>query len=406
MGKPISMIFYSLVIQLTLFGCTSSHQKASESQKTNGGTTPTWAAKMHSLSITLSNLLPLVSSPSKFSDDKNLPRIESNVRDLRLLAHGLNNSDGPNADPGMRIMSVRFEEDVDRALENLQAGNRDYARNILKDTTAYCIQCHTATQNGPEFPHLDLKINMAELSPIERAEFYAATRQFDSSLAEYEKILKSESIAKSNPFDWERATRSTLAIIVRVKNNPQAVGQMIKIVRSNKQAPRAAKAVVALWSKSVKQWKKEKRSAFKSLNDQLAFAEVLLGKAQRQQEFPLDHSQDVLFFRASSLLSDLLAKHSRKDELSAKALYLAGIAAQATRDMNFWTLHETYFERCIETLPWSEVAQQCYGKLDESITLGYSGSGGTRIPPEVKRHLDHFKAMAIPSSNSTLKKTN
>ena len=39
-----------------------------------------------------------------------------------------------------------FEEDLRRAISSLKNGNRESARLILQDTTAYCIQCHTPDQ--------------------------------------------------------------------------------------------------------------------------------------------------------------------------------------------------------------------------------------------------------------------
>jgi hypothetical protein len=365
---------------------------------------PAWAAKMHQLSQTLSDLLPLVASRAKFAEEKNLPRVEADTRALRSLAHDLNAGPKPSADPGMKMMSARFEEDLDRALESLKTGNRDYARNILKDSTAYCIQCHTASQNGPEFTRLNLNINLSELNALERAEFFTATRQFDNALAEYKKIIADEPVAQADPFEWERAARSALAIIVRVKNDPQAAGDILSQIRQNPRAPKSTQEALPSWTKSVREWAKEKPAKSKTTKKatpaantpeaQLATAETLINKAQKGQEYPLDHSQDILYFRASSLLSDFLAHREESDALTAKALYLAGIASEATRDMNFWTLHETYYERCIQADPHSPLARQCYARYADSITLGYSGSGGVRIPPEVGRHLAKLKALA------------
>jgi hypothetical protein len=377
--------------------CTAKKHTDTATQKAEGAvqaSPPTWTAKMKLLSETLSDLLPIVTSRAKFSEEKNLARIESDTKQLRQLAHSLSAGSAPNYDPGMAMMMSRFEDDVDRALEGLKTGNRDYARSILRDTTAYCIHCHTASHNGPEFPKLNLNINVAELNPLDRAEFFTATRQFDRALEEYIRVINNEPVAKADPFEWERAARSALAIVVRVKGDPKAAQTLIDAISKNHSAPKSVKDALPAWNKSIHEWMKEKRPLVFSPIEQLELAEKLVAKAERSQEYPLDHSQDILYFRASSLLADLLAKRGRVDETTAKALYLAGQASEATRDMSFWTLHETYYERCIVSHPHSDIARKCWGRLSDSITLGYSGSGGTRIPPEVEAQINKLKATA------------
>jgi hypothetical protein len=295
----------------------------------------------------------------------------------------------------MRMMSGLFEEDISRALEALKTGNRDYARHILKDTTSYCIQCHTQTSNGPQFPHLNLDISINELSFLEQAEFYAATRQFDRALEAYSKALGSEELAKNDPFSWENAARSALAITVRVKNNAKETMEFLNRLETNKLLPESSQGALKAWKKSATEWQKEKNPTLSSPQEQLKLADSLIKKAKQRQEFPLDHSQDIPYFRASSLLHDLLQKRGRSDDLTANALYLAGIASEATRDMNFWTLHETYYEQCIRLKPKTPLARQCFDRLKDSVTLGYSGSAGLKLPPEVSKRLDSFRQMAM-----------
>ena len=121
--------------------------------------------------------MPLISSPTRFNDPTNYARIESGTEQLKTLAHGLradNSGAQVSTDPTLNVMSGLFEEDIDRALQALRTGNRDFARGMLNDTTSYCIQCHTQTANGPEFPRLKLSVEVKELNPLERAQFFTA----------------------------------------------------------------------------------------------------------------------------------------------------------------------------------------------------------------------------------------
>lgn len=378
-------------------GCSSS--KTSSDKKNDIAANPapaTWHEKMQALSQALSRLLPVVSSRSKFNDPKNQATIDEDTQRLRSLAHSLKTGNTPNADPTLRMMSTLFGEDLDRALEGLRGGNRDYARQILKDTTSYCIQCHTQTNNGPDFPHLNLSIDTNQLTSLEQAEFFAATRQFTPALEAYERVLADKSLAKTDPFAWEQAARSALAIVVRVKNDPKETSNLLARIEAHPTLPETTKRSVRVWKKSVRDWSKEPKQPLKSTDDVMKKAESLILLAQKNQEFPLDHSQDILYFRASSLLHDLLSSPDRSAELTAKTLYWAGMASEATRDMNFWTLHETYYEQCIRVQPHTKQAELCFKKLKESITIGYSGSSGTQIPPDVKRRLETLEERAEP----------
>lgn len=389
-----------LIAVLALNGCTSK-------TKTDESAAPTaqvptsdepWPIRMQALSATLSELLPLVVSRAKFNKEENFAKIETETRRLRSLAHSLKMGDTPNADPSMRIMGGLFEEDIERALDAMNTGSREYARHILKNTTSYCIQCHTQTGSGPEFPRLDFSLNTNELTDHEQAEFFAATRQFDRALEAYKKSLGDPNFAKHDPFEWEQTARAALAIIVRVKNDPDAAAKWLDQIQEHPSLPDSVQSEIKEWKKSIQDWKKEKKpEKLPTPERAIARAEELIKTAQKRQDYPMDHTQDVYFFRASRILHEFLEAYGPRHKLGAKALYLSGIAAEATRDLNFWTLHETYYEYCIRMQPHSELAQKCFDRLQDSVTLGYSGSGGVRIPPEVSRRLEYFRKMAAPN---------
>ena len=391
--------FISFIVTLSLVttACSSS-QPTTEAPNPPIAASATWHEKMQALSKALSRLLPLVSSRAKFNDPKNGASVEEDTRQLRTLAHSLKTTGKPNSDPSLQMMTQVFADDLDRALEGLRGGNRDYARQILKDTTSYCIQCHTQTNNGPDFPRLALEINTNELSSLEQAEFFAATRQFTPALEAYERVLSDPTLAKTDPFAWEQAARSALAITVRVKADPKETAKLLSRIESHPTLPESTRRAIRAWKKAVRDWTSEGKTGPLVGLKAIKKGEDLITTAQKKQEFPLDHSEDIQYFRASSLMHDVLASEDRTPEVSAKALYLSGIASEATRDMNFWTLHETYFEQCVRTLPHSSQASTCFERLNDSVTLGYSGSSGTQIPADVRRRLSALKALAGPST--------
>ena len=210
--------FFSVQSLLLNTGCSSKASKADE-KKAVSSTPSSWPAKMHALAQILSELMPLAVNKTRFNDPANYAKIEANTVSLKELTHSLHNEAPPSDDPSFKLVTGLFEEDVSRALDNLRSGNRDYSRYILKDTTNYCFQCHTQTDNGPSFPSLQLTINTEELNPIDRADFFVSTRQFEKALDVLKTVVLDESLAKEAPFRWEQAIRSALAVHVRVRKN-------------------------------------------------------------------------------------------------------------------------------------------------------------------------------------------
>ncbi len=405
MSHRTSQISLSVAVSLlALTSCMSSGGSAPETagvgasqpQSQSPAASPSWQSDMQSLSKILSDLLPLIASQARFADPAAQARIETQLNSLKKLSHNLKSEKlPPNTDPSMKMISTLFNEDLTRASENLKLGHTEFARKILRDTTSYCIQCHTQTNNGPSFPQLDLKADISDLSVLEKAQFYASTRQFDSALAQYQLIIKDKTFAQEHAFEWNRAGRSALAIAVKVKNDAHLSEQLAKLIEKNANAPVGVKNAVKAWLGDISQWKKESTKVLQDPAHQINQARQWVQKAQRKQKYPLDHEPDILYFRASSLLHDFMSHNPEHPEM-AEALYLSGIASESTRDMEFWTLFETYYELCIKKAPHSPLAQKCFQVLQTSITSGYTGSSGTHVPLEEQKRLSQLRTLADP----------
>lgn len=388
----------SLLVAPMLFGfmITGCSHGSTPKDSTAGAPPKDWPEKMQRLSAVLTDLMPYVANPKKFSAAENAAKIEQDTAELKALAHSLKTGAMPNNDPSMKVVSQLFDEDIGRALSSLKSGNRDYARRILGDTTSYCIQCHTQTNNGPEFPRLTFDPQVKDLKPLDRAEFLAATRQFEPALASFKQALAEPDLARTDSYAYETAAKEALGITVRVHKDPKEALGLIKAIEKNHDLRPPFKKTIANWKHSLEAWKKEKPSKTpRTALQELTEAEALITNAQKSTSAPLDDSQDIAYERASGLLHDLLQRPDRSDELSARALYLSGVASEATRDSDFWGMHETYYEQCIRLRPATEQARQCYSRLSDSIQLGYSGSSGTNVPPDVQKRLDSYKALAF-----------
>lgn len=355
-----------------------------------------WTQKMRELQKTLRSLVVDVSSDQRFQDPKNKNRIEANANKLAELAHELKT--GP--DPGVSMVAGMFSLEASRAHRELVQGRREYARGLLKSLTGYCISCHTRGSGGPRFPSSELDSALSGLRLMEQAEYHASVRQFDRAFDLLQELIGDAGVSQRSPIEWERAVRYALAIAVRVKQDPDSAQWVADRVGANVRAPYFLKQQSSRWVESIRQWRKETGRKFGTEEGMHAEALRLLASAKEFQKYPADRSADVIYLRATAVLHDLLATYP-DGQRTAEALYLAGQCYEVLRDAQLWELHEHYYMACIYKKPRSEIAQGCYRHFEESVYLGYSGSGGVALPDDVLEHLKSLREMAYPAPSST-----
>jgi hypothetical protein len=94
-------------------------------------------------------------------------------------------------------------------------------------------------------------------------------------------------------------------------------------------------------------------------------------------------------------MHDLLGRFPQSS-YSAEGLFLIGLSYDVLQDLGLWSLHEMYYQACIEKQPHSRLAQRCFERYKDSIILGYSGSSGMHIPGAVQVDLSRLQALARP----------
>jgi hypothetical protein len=361
-----------------------------------------WTRKMRALQASLQELLVDLSSEARFNDPKNQGRIRKNAEALAKGAHkltGPGSMASPDKDPSLAMFAAIFAEQADHAYKSLEFGQRAYSRNALKSVTGYCIACHTRTGSGPQFATLEGSPVAKDLKPVERAEFFAAVREYDRALAEFEKVAADRELASRHPWDWERAVREGVALAVRARGEPDRAMKIIESVLQTPNAPIFLKEQAAQWKKSVSEWKKEreKRPAARSEASLYADAQRLLAGARQMQRYPIDRSADILYLRAGAALHELL-QIAPQGKRATEAMYLAGLTYEVLQDPRLGGLHEMFYLGCIQRSPHTEQARRCFQHLESSVYYGYTGSGGTHLPDEVKNWLRDLDQLSGPAN--------
>ena len=347
-----------------------------------------WNKKMQELYKTLANLLTDVTSDSRFHDPRNQYRIKNEANKLASLAHDLNKKSmiSLDADPTIPLVAGLLARETKRATIELRRNNLSYARSIFRTVPSYCIACHTRNSTGPQFTQLPFEPTSKSLTPIERGEFFAASRQFDRAQQEFSKIIQDPKTANTYSFDWERAIHQSLSIAVRVKQDPTQAQEIIKTILSMKNAPSSIKEDAKIWKILVQEWQEEYHH--QAVTEEGLYAEALhlMAKAREIQKYPMDRTAEILYLRASAVIHDLLQSAPQGIHAN-EALLLAGLSYEVLSPLKTEDLHDLYYETCIRRSPHTSTADLCYRRYEQSIIFGYTGSSGTDVPKDVREKL-------------------
>lgn len=380
-----------------LMGVACSQTDKRTDSKTSKGPV-VWKSQMHELSHNVAELIPLTDHPQAFADPANKSQIQRNLNSLKKLSHQLRKTDNaPDKDPLLNVVSQELQKDLDLAAKEFEAGRPNNARYLTKNALNYCIQCHTRTGQGMQKFQLGVDPMVKELSEMDRATFYAATRQYDKALNEYDKALTSKDLAEKDPWQWMMGAKRSLAIAVRVKQNPDLSLELVSRLFDAKAVPVSFQEEAKSWRQSLVLWQKENRLKKNPLNMQRKIngAKKLIQKAQQRTDYPLGHQGLVEYLRASTWLHEVLSQ-PQKGRAYGKALYLAGVSSEALKDINPWEMDEAYYAACVHQVPGSQLAKKCYMRYEKLKYRSFIGEyfKDGWFPQEEQKKLDDLKALA------------
>lgn len=370
---------------------------AADPGKTDAAQKVEWTVKMQELNQTLSELLTFVSSNELFENKKNDKKIESFLKDLASQSHGLKMKGSIEAhpDPAIRIFANELDSYAKEAYSTFKSGHREYARQVVRSITQACINCHSRTNSGPQFADLNPSLKK-DLKGTDLASYLSATRQYDSSIAEYRKVVQSADALEKNIWEWEEALKQGLMLSVRVKKDPKLALAFIEDALKHKDVPFFVKQYAQEWKISINQWQDEWKKKKPTTESEL-FNEgkKLITRAKRVQKHAMDHSGDVDYLLASSVIYDLLER-APKSKNASEALFMAGVSLESISPRVFDHLPRVFYEECIRRSPHSKIAQSCYTAYEQQTYFVFTGSAGMDLPQDVKTKLLQLWALAMP----------
>lgn len=340
----------------------------------------------------LLKLQEIISSPQNFAKPSQQKKAHQIIKKLKKTSHNLPES--LSQQKGILQIGKIFRaylEDIDR---NFSKSDLEYIRFQLMTVSNFCYECHTSMSTNYSFKDINHRVKKLKLSPLETAEFYVATRQFDQAQEKFENIILDKNFALQQPNQWIKALREYMDLNIRARNNSASILNLILQKIDPSIIPIYFKNHYNTWKKDLISWSKEdnidKDSSAKKL---LSKSRQLLDTANKRHIYPSKIKSDVLYLRVINYLNLALSKKiSKKNQ--AEAFYLLAIANNSLETKKLWNLDNYYLQSCIEIYPHSSEAKNCFELLLSEIYFSYSGSSGTNIPEDEIEKLNKYKDLA------------
>jgi hypothetical protein len=347
----------TLFLILALAGGVQPAAGPSEATKTSNepapAARPTMQKYAENVAILLQNLRAFDKNPSK--EQKQI--VTQALTTLKGLSHNVRPTlDLYAVDPVMRYLSIDLTIQFTKIEDAYNAGNYPYSRYLLRQTTQYCVGCHAASSIKHSAVVM-FREPSGNMSDLERAEYFSATRRHEEAMIAYEKFLSDKKFKRAQPELWEKAVQNLLAITIRIRQDASITLEMISALLDEGGYSPQQTETLQVWRQSAKAWQREPLDKKIKGKDALEKVRQMMSNGQKLSERGANFGF-IEFMRAGLLLNEL-AMSDMADALKAQAYLLTGQTSENLRDVFLWMRPEAYYEACIRIRPRTPEAKEC-----------------------------------------------
>lgn len=393
--KQLLVILLNIVIIFNSF--SGSSKKPEENSES-------WNSSMQELKVLIDELIPAVFSTPEFEKVKDSKKFKDNLEKLSKLSHSIkiqadteNSKNLPTVDPSLRFVSTLLEDNSKQAFEAYKVGQKEWARGLVKQSLGYCFTCHSTDRFGPRFDDTEEPKFFKDISEVEKADYLAATRNFDNAYSLYMNAVKNKKLATTSSVDWQRAVRNALAIAVRVKNSAKIASDVVTTAMNKEyQANPLFLSSLQEWKKGIDAWKVDQKRYIDPANEKMSYEmlQALENKAKRRKSFDADRGAEVEYLRLSASAHEFIKRYPKSKNI-AEVLFILGEAYDGLRGLGgMWMLQDAYWEACIYAKPNSTTSWKCFQAYRDSLTRGFSGSRGLDLPTSLALKLHELMRIA------------
>lgn len=348
------------------------------------------SAAMREALQSLATVTPWLSSPDAFRDPKHHGDIAQAIDALARLKHPFLRGAGASS----AHVGQLFANQAAWARSDFVVGSTESARYRVLSLTQLCVSCHVREPTR-DFFDAGQVVERLRLPPLEQAQFFATTRQFERALELWRTELVRPVTLEPELFEQLQALRLAVRVAVRTRDDAKLAQQLLAPQLQRSELPGFAQRELQAWQKDAAAWEKERFV----LADQtpatlLTRARLLVESTGAANTLAPVPERYVALLRAASYLDELL-RQSPEGPLRPEALYLLGVVHPSVSDSPVWQLEWMYFEACIRENAGEPAARRCADRLKDRTWQTWRS--GADMPAATRAALGELMALARKS---------
>jgi hypothetical protein len=335
-------------------------------------------------------LKPFIASDASFQDPDNSAQIAAALTQMAQLSGKIKHEEMISKS-GFEVSGAALQQQLEEVVSVFDKGNKEYALWTLRSTLSVCMACHT------QLPAVSTRFTAMNedqvlANPFEEAEFLFVIRNFDAAMPLYSQAIAGYPADGVDVSALEQAIYRQLYYYLRVARDPQGLAAALQEGAANMQLPerlreqmeRLRAAAVSAQEQAYPQFTQGQAAELRQYAESMV-NEQLVGAVS------LDSPEAAIAaLQLSSVLYEYLNAHP-DTPLKADILYWLSLCERRYQSME--SLPDLYLRQCVLEHPASPVAKQCLADYVDSVTLAFTGSGGTHIPDDVMEELDRMRAL-------------
>ncbi|MFO0601377.1 MAG: hypothetical protein U0228_39080 [Myxococcaceae bacterium] len=342
----------------------------------------------------LVTVTPWLSSPDAFRSPDNAAAISRSLDTLARLRHPFftARSASPSA------VAELFGRQAAFAQADFASNNTERARYRVRSLSQVCLGCHLRSSKR-SFVDLEGKVAQLQLPPLQQAELFATTRQFDKAIALWRTELVKPVKAETDLLEQLDGLRLAVRVAVQSRDDAKLARELIGAQLRRPEVPAFVARELASWDKDVIEWQRERFVvASQPPAALMSRARALIEDAGAAKTVAPVTDRFVALLRAASALDEAL-RQAPDGPHRGEALWLLGVVHASLGDAPLWQLEWLYLEGCVRENPGTPRAVECAKRLRERVH--YSWRTVADVPPDVFKRLGDLAAIANEKAGAT-----
>jgi hypothetical protein len=363
---------------LILASCSSWYARKPPNQEREGARQELFGS-MYQIMSRITRLLTLSASEERLRDPENRAELDIIVKGLSEDSQDLLTQKSLQS-ATHRLSGKSLARHFRELANSYEDGNLAETRRLALATPIACASCHTQGALAPK-PLWSLKEDEIDGTLVEKAELLFATRNYEASMAIYDRIVRSLSAEDD---DKRLALKRKLTTYLRVKLDFNgAIKSLDRDLRDTPRISSGLRAEMQVWRSSLQSL--SRRDWFNSLPKT---ADALLEWSDRLASEGRDQGRDTLVEELflSGRIYETLNRSTDSTVIAGSLLRLASIEGRIGGAYGSG-LRSAYLRECMDISPDRALGRRCYAELEAHFREVYTDEHGYRPPADARSEL-------------------